>query len=194
MDIKFSIEESDLIESRKLILKKPTKNKPVALIKNPTKLCIIAFIVLTLFLLIFFITCMYIILNKDTKDFILFLKSSYSRIILLSIISCSATFTLVFIPIHYIFKLFNSKFFLKTFRYLITNYSIKIEEDLMILDSREITIKIKLKEANIIMNNDFLVLLKEDKFLSIIPIYKIPQKDLLISNIKEYTEVIKYDL
>lgn len=193
MELEYCVKQQDLSILEDTIYKNYKSTKKNNFLSTYILIIIYSIIILA-FTLFYFKIYSGFILN-DTFDSLTHLLSRYngfSFIIPLIAVTIILTFGALILP--FLISALENTSYKKEFNTLINTFSIFIEENTLILDSKTIKFKVPLLKGNILIKNDVLFLFDTGKFLTIIPLSKVNNKEFLLSKINEYTEVVKYDL
>lgn len=182
-----NIEDDDLFKIESILLK-DLKNDENKLFSNNRRAMIGSVIVIASTVSLFIVYAVFNNRESTLTVSVDFLKS----ILFLSIVSVVCTFGILFYKFNTAY-LTKDKFF-HEYEYLIDNFFVYIENNHLMLESKYTKIKIKLHSENIKLKEDTLVLFKENKFIAIVPLYKMKNSDEFLNDINKLVEVGSYDL
>lgn len=193
MNIEYSIEQEDLNIIKDTFFNRTNIKKNYKFLSTYILVTVFSFIII-FFTLLFFKIYSGFILNDTFTGLIklLSLYKGFGFIISLIVVTIILTFGL-FALFFFIPNLIRYSC-IKKFNFLIDTFSIFIEKNTLILSSRTATFKVPLAKENIRIKNNTLFLFVEDTFLTIIPLKRVSDKEILLDNINKYIGVVEYDL
>ncbi len=193
MNLEYSIKQEDLNIIKDTLYNRNNIKKNYRFLSTYILITVFSSIII-FFTLLFFKIYVGFILNDTFTGLIklLSLHQGLGFIVFLIVITVILTFGMFSLP--FLVSTFLSYCYKKKFNFFIDTFSIFINENTLILNSRTTAFTIPLIKENIKIKNDTLFLFNGDKFLTIIPLKRVNDKELLLDNINKYIGVVEYDL
>lgn len=184
MRLNFSIEKNDLIKAKATLInrhKMDFKDIHKCIIKNT--------IIMVLLIILIYMVSMYICFN-DKLDYLISLPIFYITTIILIVVAILGSL-IPLVTSKLIYKTWAYKLFKFDKTLLLKMFTISIENNNLILVNDNYRITTPLVIGNIRERDNTLFLFDDDKFLIIIPLSKVNDKDSLLNTINQHIEVIR---